>query len=316
MHVHKCDLITVLFVIKCCRYGLSNKLFVHMSEYGANLSELEGGSFLPYLVMKVGDAKDVIRQNIRAIMKLVVNLYPPSRLFTFLTNGIKAKTNKTRQECLDEMGSLIDRFGLNVCQPTVPVALKLIAQQIGDRDSGVRSAALNALLSAYAIIGEQIWKIIGDIPEKDRSMLEERIKRVGHISATTDNFEPKVPVARPNNARREPSESRRLPEPVPNEYRRQQPVSAAYARARAMLNELGDLSPEKAPSMPPLIQLDDQISDLFQPIEMPVVKTNVRQPVLNALLRTSLIQPQLSQCGCCHALAEIDTVLKDEKWYL
>ncbi|CAH8452216.1 unnamed protein product [Heterobilharzia americana] len=303
------------------------KLFVHMSEYGANLSELEGGSFLPYLVMKVGDAKDVIRQNIRAIMKLVVNLYPPSRLFTFLTNGIKAKTNKTRQECLDEMGSLIDRFGLNVCQPTVPVALKLIAQQIGDRDSGVRSAALNALLSAYAIIGEQIWKIIGDIPEKDRSMLEERIKRVGHISATTDNFEPKVPVARPNNARREPSESRRLPEPVPNEYRRQQPVSAAYARARAMLNELGDLSPEKAPSMPPLIQLDDQISDLFQPIEMPVVKTNVRQPVLNALLRTSpdtasaitMVVTAISSNNLvvsCHALAEIDTVLKDEKWYL
>ncbi|CAH8468603.1 unnamed protein product [Schistosoma mattheei] len=70
------------------------KLFVFMSESGANLSEHEGGSFLPYLVMKVGEPKDIIRQNIRGILKLVVNLYPPSRLFTFLTNGTKAKTVK------------------------------------------------------------------------------------------------------------------------------------------------------------------------------------------------------------------------------
>ncbi|KAH8851107.1 Cytoskeleton-associated protein 5 [Schistosoma japonicum] len=304
------------------------KLFVYMSECGANLSEHEGGSFLPYLVMKAGDPKDIIRQNIRAIMKLIANLYPPSRLFTFLTNGIKAKTSKTRQECLDEMGSLIDRFGLNVCQPSIPVAIKLIAQQIGDRDSGVRSAALNALLSAYAVIGEQIWKIIGDIPEKDRSMLEERIKRAGQLPTNaTDSFEPKTSVMRPSTARREPSDSRNPLESVPNEYRRQQPVSAAHARARAMLNELGDLSPEKAPNMPSLIQLDADINDLFQPVELPPLKTHVRQPVLNALLRTSpdtasaitMVVTAISSNDLlisCHALAEIDTVLRDEKWYL
>ncbi|CAH8828703.1 unnamed protein product [Trichobilharzia szidati] len=301
------------------------KLFVQMSESGANLSEHEGGSFLPYLVMKVGDPKDMIRQSIRGIMKLVVNLYPPSRLFTYLTNGIKAKTNKTRQECLDEMGSLIDRFGLNVCQPSVPVAIKLIAQQIGDRDSGVRSAALNSLLSAYAIVGEQLWKIIGDIPEKERSMLEERIKRSGHVPAP-ENFEPKA-VARPSTARREPSDSRRPAEPVPQEYHRQQPVSAAHAKARAMLNELGDLSPEKAPTMPPLIQLDADINDLFQPVEMPALKNHARQTILNALLRTSpdtasaitMVVTAISSNDLlvsCHALAEIDTVLRDEKWYL
>ncbi|CAH8452669.1 unnamed protein product [Schistosoma rodhaini] len=304
------------------------KLFVYMSESGANLSEHEGGSFLPYLVMKVGEPKDVVRQNIRGILKLVVNLYPPSRLFTFLTNGTKAKTSKTRQECLDEMGSLIDRFGLNVCQPSIPIAIKLIAQQIGDRDSGVRSAALNALLSAYSVIGEQIWKVIGDIPEKERSMLEERIKRAGQAPINTvDNFEPKTPSVRSSTARRDPSDSRNPLEPVPNEFRRQQPVSAAHARARAMLNELGDLSPEKAPSMPPLIQLDADINDLFQPVEIPALKTHVRQPVLNALLRTSpdtasaitMVVTAISSNDLlisCHALAEIDTVLRDEKWYL
>ncbi|VDQ04261.1 unnamed protein product [Trichobilharzia regenti] len=248
------------------------KLFVQMSESGVNLSEHEGGSFLPYLVMKVGDPKDMIRQSIRGIMKLVVNLYPPSRLFTYLTNGIKAKTNKTRQECLDEMGSLIDRFGLNVCQPSVPVAIKLIAQQIGDRDSGVRSAALNSLLSAYAIVGEQLWKIIGDvrnnlflctlvfdifdcIPEKERSMLEERIKRSGHVPAP-ENFEPKA-VARPSTARRN------------------------HAR-QTILNALLRTSPDTASAI---------------------------TMVVTAISSNDLLVS-------CHALAEIDTVLKDEKWYL
>lgn len=70
----------------------------------------------------------------------------------------------------------------------------------------------------------------------------------------------------------DPSDSRNPLEPVPNEFRRQQPVSAAHARARAMLNELGDLSPEKAPCMPPLIQLDADINDLFQPVEIPALK--------------------------------------------
>lgn len=66
-------------------------------------------------------------------------------------------------ECLEEMGSLLDRFGISVCQPSAPVALKTIAQQIGDRDSGVRSAALNALVSAHVIIGDQLWKILNSV---------------------------------------------------------------------------------------------------------------------------------------------------------
>lgn len=54
------------------------------------------------------------------------------------------------------------------------------------------------------------------------------------------------------------------------------PVSAARARARAMLDELGDFSPEKAPTMPPLIQLESDIDDLFKPIEMPTLKYVMR----------------------------------------
>lgn len=64
-------------------------------------------------------------------------------------------------ECLDELACLIDTNGISVCQPTPPAALKIIAQQIADRDNSVRSAALNAIVVAHHLIGENVFKHIG-----------------------------------------------------------------------------------------------------------------------------------------------------------
>ena len=44
---------------------------------------------------------------------------------------------------------------MNVCQPTPPKAIAAIAAQIGDRDNGVRNAALNAVVEAYFLVGEK-----------------------------------------------------------------------------------------------------------------------------------------------------------------
>ena len=66
-------------------------------------------------------------------------------------------------ECLEELGTLIDIYGINVCQPSVAAALKAIAGFIGDRDKSVRSAALNTCVSAHAILGENIYKYIGKV---------------------------------------------------------------------------------------------------------------------------------------------------------
>ena len=58
---------------------------------------------------------------------------------------------------------MIDHYGLNVCQPSPTASLKVLAAQIGDRDSGVRTAALNALVCVYAIVGEPLWKMLGQV---------------------------------------------------------------------------------------------------------------------------------------------------------
>ncbi|VDN37719.1 unnamed protein product [Dibothriocephalus latus] len=102
-------------------------------------------------------------------------------------SALQTPGNVILLQCLEEIGCLIDQFGLNVCQPSPAASLKVLAGQISDRDSGVRTAALNSLVAAYAIVGEPLWKMLGEMPEKDRSMLEERIKRSGRPSTAASN---------------------------------------------------------------------------------------------------------------------------------
>ena len=66
-------------------------------------------------------------------------------------------------ECLEELGCLISLFGLSVCQPTPAKALKEIAVHIGDRDTLVRNAALNTIVVVYNMVGEQIYKLVGNV---------------------------------------------------------------------------------------------------------------------------------------------------------
>ena len=75
---------------------------------------------------------------------------------------------------------MIEALGLNSFSPQT--SLKEIAKCIGDRDNGVRNAALNSITIAYQIAGEQVYKFIGKLNEKDMAMLEERIKRSSLIS--------------------------------------------------------------------------------------------------------------------------------------
>ena len=65
-------------------------------------------------------------------------------------------------ECCEQLGLLISKFGMEVCQPG-PKILKEIATQIADRDNGVRSAALNCIVAAYNIIGDAVYKLVGRV---------------------------------------------------------------------------------------------------------------------------------------------------------
>ncbi|RUS89220.1 hypothetical protein EGW08_003030 [Elysia chlorotica] len=174
------------------------RLFSMLAAQDYHLSELEANSFVPYLLLKSGDPKDNVRRDVRAILKLMCKIYPSSKLFSFIIDGLKCKVSKQRTELLEELGCLIDGFGINVCQPTPAQALKIIAGQISDRDNGVRNAALNTVVVAYTILGETVFKYIGNLHEKEQSYLDERIKRAMKNKETAkpaakEPLQPKMP---------------------------------------------------------------------------------------------------------------------------
>lgn len=115
-----------------------------------------------------------MRNRCRAITR-AMRFYPGSKLFAHLVSSLTSKNARTRAECLVEMTYLIERNGLNVCSPSK--SLPLVAAQISDRDSSVRTAALNTIVQAYAVVGENVFKYLGRLSDKDRSLLDERIKR-------------------------------------------------------------------------------------------------------------------------------------------
>ncbi|XP_037049831.1 protein mini spindles isoform X3 [Bradysia coprophila] len=153
------------------------------SEYV--MAENEGSCFLPHLLIKIGDPKDAVRNGVRGIFRQICVVYPFTKVFSYIMEGLKSKNARQRTECLDELGSLIEIYGMSACHPTPQVALKEIARHISDRDNSVRSAALNCVVQAYFLTGDKVYKLIGNLNEKDLSMLDERIKRASKTRKPT-----------------------------------------------------------------------------------------------------------------------------------
>lgn len=175
------------------------QVFQMLVEMEYMMAENEGSSFVPHLLLKVtifisqyvatfqfltchissqiGDPKDAVRNGVRRVLRQINLLYPFTKVFSYVMEGLKSKNARQRTECLDELTFLIENYGLGICQPSQQVALKEIARQISDRDNSVRNAALNCIVMAYFLAGEKIYKLIGQLNEKDLSMLDERIKR-------------------------------------------------------------------------------------------------------------------------------------------
>lgn len=160
--------------------SLLDQLFAFLGDQeGFRLSEYEASTLLPFLVTKLGDSKESVRGHIRQLFSRICMVYPVSKLFPHILEGIKSKSSRIRSECLEELTSLIKRHGLIVCSP--PRVMPIIALQIADRDAAVRNGALNFLAQAVQLENgnkEKILQYVGRISDKDRSLLDERLKRM------------------------------------------------------------------------------------------------------------------------------------------
>eukprot|EP00069_Balaena_mysticetus_P002600 bmy_04117T0 len=301
-------------------------LFTLLSEEEYHLTENEASSFIPYLILKVGEPKDVIRKDVRAILNRMCLVYPASKMFPFIMEGTKSKNSKQRAECLEELGCLVESYGMNVCQPTPGKALKEIAIHIGDRDNAVRNAALNTIVTVYNVHGDQVFKLIGTLSEKDMSMLEERIKRSAKrpSAAPVKQVEEKPQrtqsiSSNTNMLRKGPAEdmSSRL-----NQARSMSghPEAAQMVRREFQL-DLDEIENDNGTvrcEMPELVQ--HKLDDIFEPVLIPEPKIRAVSPHFDDMHSNtaSTINFIISQVASgdintsIQALTQIDEVLRQE----
>ncbi|XP_078586785.1 cytoskeleton-associated protein 5-like isoform X5 [Branchiostoma floridae x Branchiostoma japonicum] len=318
-------------------------LFNTLAENEYRLLDIEANSFLPYLVIKVGDSKDVIRRDVRAILKIITKVYPASKIFPFLMDGVRSKNAKQRAECIEELGCLIEGYGLNVCQPTSAKALKEIATQIGDRDNSVRNATLNTLVQAYAICGEQLFKFVGRLTEKDQSMLEERIKRSGVLAKQAAGNRPTTAPpkispggvedgngdAKPGSKEEKAISFYRAYLTQLKQLHRQaqqgRPQTAPYKREFTLDLETieGD---EVTVSEPVLVDTENTVRELLEdPVNLPETRMRPPSPSMallgNTTSSSSAVDYVISQVASSEvltsvqALAQLDAVIQDEEKY-
>ncbi|KAJ8911338.1 hypothetical protein NQ315_014182, partial [Exocentrus adspersus] len=88
-----------------------HSVFNMLIETEYHMLENEASSFIPYLVLKIGDPKDSVRNGVKALLNLISRVYPVGKLFTYVMEGVKSKNARQRAECLEVMSSIIEEFG-------------------------------------------------------------------------------------------------------------------------------------------------------------------------------------------------------------
>ena len=155
------------------------ELFSTLATEDGELTDQDAGVFLPYLINQSGAKLESIRQTTHAICRTICKSYPSSKLFVYLLEGLKSKNAKQRTECLAEINYMIVEHGMSVCQIGAAKSMKIVAAQISDRDNAVRTGALEVVLTVYNFMGNDVYKLMGAIGDKNTSLVQERIKRHG-----------------------------------------------------------------------------------------------------------------------------------------
>ncbi|KAH7968652.1 hypothetical protein HPB52_010508 [Rhipicephalus sanguineus] len=189
------------------------------------------------MLLEAGDPKDTVRKGVHDIFRRIYKVFPGIKVFNYLMQGLSSKNARQRAECLEELGFLFEVLGLPISEPTPAVLLKEVARHISDRDNAVRNAALNCVVQAYFREEERVFKYIGQLSDKDKSLLEERIKRASRSRRLTVlPPEESPPVKNPTPPRPQSavfaSATTMEPDPEPEEVVHRRPKSGTPSGAR------------------------------------------------------------------------------------
>ncbi|XP_014256323.1 protein mini spindles isoform X2 [Cimex lectularius] len=320
-----------------------NTVFNVLIEEEYNMLDSEASAFFPYLILKVGDPKDTVRISVRALFKQIGAVYPLTKQFVYIMEGVKSKNARQRAECLEQLCWLIDNYGLNVCHPSPQVSLKEIAKHISDRDTSVRNAALNLVVTAHFLEGDKVLKMVSHISEKDFSLLEERIKRANKnrpIASVKPLFQPVTTRdQQQEHLESEMQEEMYEDEEQPQSPRQYQQIQTNINASRVSEVSRANLSPAPGPydldqhvieeiecapetlQVPKLADIDLQFlkgpstqATIIKPIQMPKMT-----PTLLNFTKPTAIKWELAQIASSDiekamaSIMQIDTVLNSEK---
>ncbi|XP_010518980.1 PREDICTED: protein MOR1 [Tarenaya hassleriana] len=177
------DILLRWFVLQFCKSNTTcllkvleflPELFHMLKDEGYCMTEAEAAIFLPCLVEKSGHNIEKVREKMRELMKQIIHAYSVAKTYPYILEGLRSKNNRTRIECADLIGYLLE-----ACGPEINGLLKylnMVASLTAERDGELRKAALNTLAMGYKILGDDIWRYVGKLTDAQRSMLDDRFK--------------------------------------------------------------------------------------------------------------------------------------------
>ncbi|KAK6797544.1 hypothetical protein RDI58_005246 [Solanum bulbocastanum] len=177
------DIVLRWFVLRFCESNTScilkvleflPELFEMLRNEGYMMTEAEAAIFLPCLVEKSGHNIEKVREKMRELTKQIIQAYSAAKTFPYILEGLRSRSNRTRIECADLVGYLLDNYEAEIGGQLK--SLQVVASLTAERDGETRKAALNTLAIGYKILGDDIWKYLGKLTEAQRSMLDDRFK--------------------------------------------------------------------------------------------------------------------------------------------
>ncbi|XWS11460.1 hypothetical protein CRYUN_Cryun37aG0000100 [Craigia yunnanensis] len=177
------DILLRWFVLQFCKSNTTcllkvleflPELFDSLKREAYALTESEAAIFLPCLIEKVGHNIEKVREKMRDLTKQIVQMYSATKSYPYILEGLRSKNNRTRIECVDLVGFLIDHHGAEISGHLK--SLQIVASLTAERDGEIRKAALNTLATGYKILGEDIWRYVGKLTDAQKSMLDDRFK--------------------------------------------------------------------------------------------------------------------------------------------
>lgn len=150
------------------------ELFDMLGSKGYTMTESEATIFIPILVEKSGHNIEKVREKMRELIKQIIHAFSATKAFPYILEGLRSRNNRTRIECSDLVGFIMDNHGTEIVGQLKN--LHIVAHLTAERDGETRKAALNALATGYKILGDDIWRYVGKLTDAQRSLLDEKFK--------------------------------------------------------------------------------------------------------------------------------------------